>query len=138
MAFGLIDPSISRDKAVLPFQFCSALAGLLWLCHLTCVHPEPRLCCCCSVAKSCPTLCDPMDCSPLGTSVHGISQAKDPGVGFHFLLQGIFPTLGLNLRLLCWQADSLPLSHLGSPGTKVSQDIWQQATESHSSSFQQK
>ena len=28
------------------------------------------------VAQSCPTLCDPMDCSPLGSSVHGILQAK--------------------------------------------------------------
>ena len=26
------------------------------------------------VAKSCPTLCDPMDCSPPASSVHGISQ----------------------------------------------------------------
>ena len=25
-----------------------------------------------SVAQSCPTLCNPMDCSPLGSSVHGI------------------------------------------------------------------
>ena len=31
---------------------------------------------CCSVAKLCPTLCDPMDCSPPGSSVHGISQAR--------------------------------------------------------------
>ena len=39
-------------------------------------------------------------------------------MGCHFLLQGIFPTQGLNLHLLCllhWQADSLPLSHWGSP-----------------------
>jgi len=28
------------------------------------------------VAQSCPTLCDPMDCSPPGTSVNGIFQAK--------------------------------------------------------------
>ena len=28
------------------------------------------------VAQSCPTLSDPMDCSPPGSSVHGISQAK--------------------------------------------------------------
>ena len=28
------------------------------------------------VAKSCLTLCDPMDCSPLGSSVYGISQAS--------------------------------------------------------------
>ena len=29
-----------------------------------------------SVAQSCPTLCDPMDCSPPGSSVHGIFQAR--------------------------------------------------------------
>ena len=34
------------------------------------------LCCCCLVAKSCPTLCDLMDCSPPGSSVCGISQAR--------------------------------------------------------------
>ena len=28
------------------------------------------------VAQSCPTLCDPMDCSLPGSSIHGISQAK--------------------------------------------------------------
>ena len=28
------------------------------------------------VAQSCPTLCDPMDCSPPGSSIHGIFQAK--------------------------------------------------------------
>ena len=32
--------------------------------------------CACSVAQSCPTPCDPMDCSPPGFSVHGISQAR--------------------------------------------------------------
>ena len=36
-------------------------------------------------------------------------------MGSHFLLQGIFPTQGLNLGLLHWQADSLPLSRQGSP-----------------------
>ena len=30
----------------------------------------------CSVTQSCPTLCDPMDCNPPGSSVHGISQAR--------------------------------------------------------------
>ena len=30
----------------------------------------------CSAAKSCSTLCDPMDCSPPGSSVHGIFQAR--------------------------------------------------------------
>ena len=31
---------------------------------------------CCSVAQSCLTLCDPMECSPPGSSVHGIFQAR--------------------------------------------------------------
>ena len=31
---------------------------------------------CCSVIESCPTLCNPMDCSPPGSSVHRISQAR--------------------------------------------------------------
>ena len=29
-----------------------------------------------SVTQSCPTLCDPVDCSPPGSSVHGILQAR--------------------------------------------------------------
>ena len=28
------------------------------------------------VIQSCPTLCDPMDCSPPGSSIHGIFQAR--------------------------------------------------------------
>ena len=34
----------------------------------------------------------------------------------YFLLQGIFQTQGSNLHLMNWHMDSLPLSHLGSPG----------------------
>ena len=30
----------------------------------------------CVCARSCPTLCDPMDCSPRGSSLHGISQTR--------------------------------------------------------------
>ena len=29
------------------------------------------------VAQSCPTLSDPMDCSPRGSSVHGIFRARE-------------------------------------------------------------
>ena len=65
-------------------------------------------------------LCETSDCSPPASSVHGISQQKcwsrSPSPGdLHFLLQGIFPTQGLNPCLLRWQADSWPLSHLGKP-----------------------
>ena len=48
------------------------------------------------VTQLCLTLCDPMDYSPPGSSVHGDSPGKNTGVGCHALLQGIFPTQGLN------------------------------------------
>ena len=70
----------------------------------------------CCLFQPCPTLCDPMDCSPPGSSVHGDSPGKNTGVGCHALLQGIFPTQGSNPGLLCllhWQADSLPLAPSG-------------------------
>ena len=37
---------------------------------------EKDCCHCHLVAKLCLTLCDPMDCSPSGSSVHGILQAR--------------------------------------------------------------
>ena len=42
------------------------------------------------------SLYDPMDCS-------WDFPGRNTGVGCHFLLQGIFLTQGLNLRLLHWQ-----------------------------------
>ena len=39
------------------------------------------------VTRSCPTLCNTVDCSPRGSCVHGIPQVKNSGVGCHFLLQ---------------------------------------------------
>ena len=45
-----------------------------------------------------------MDCSPPGSSVHGILQGKSTGVGCRFLFQGFFPTQGSNLHHLHWQA----------------------------------
>ena len=35
-----------------------------------------RLCVCAKSLQSCPTLCDPMDCRPPGSSVYGILQAR--------------------------------------------------------------
>ena len=109
------------------------------------------------VAQSCPTLCDPMDYSPLGSSVRGVLQArvlewvaipfsrgssqlrdqtqfsytgrqilyrvsqclikpwnspgKNTGMGSHSLLQGIFPTRGLNPSLLHCRQILYHLSH---------------------------
>ena len=60
-------------------------------CHITLIcHITMFSCCCCSVAKSCPTLCDPMKCSMPGfpvlhyvlefaqTHVHWVCDAIEP------------------------------------------------------------
>ena len=59
------------------------------------------------VVKSCLTLCDPMDGSPPGSSVHGIFPGKNTGVHCHSLLQG------LNLHLLHCRQILYHLSHHG-------------------------
>ena len=67
----------------------------------------------------CPILCDPMDYSPPGSSVHGILHARTlEWTAMPFLLQGIFLTQGSNLSLLGlwhWQTGSLPLEPPGKP-----------------------
>ena len=50
--------------------------------------------CVCSVAQLCPTLCDPMDCSPPGSSVHGSSQ-QEHWSGLPFLPPGGPPDPGI-------------------------------------------
>ena len=65
------------------------------------------------VAQSCLTLCDPIDCSLPGSSVHGDSPGKNTGVGCHALLQGIFPTQGSNPGLLHCRWILHRLSHQG-------------------------
>ena len=69
----------------------SLLLVLLLLLLVANPGPEPRIVLR-LVTQTCPTLCDPVDCSPPGSSVHGDSPGKNTGVGCHALLQGIFPT----------------------------------------------
>ena len=78
------------------------------------------------------TLCYAMDCSPPGSSLHGDFLGKNTGVGCHALLQGIFLTQELNLpllRLLHWQAGSLPLAPPGKPKFSVMNHLLVQARE---------
>ena len=75
--------------------------------------------CCCLVTKLCLTLCDSMDCSPPGSSVHGILQGRIlewVAISFsrgssHMKTESTSPA---------WQVDSLPLSHQGSPNSYYS------------------
>ena len=68
----------------------------------------------CLVVQLCLTLCDSMDCSP-GSSVHGDSPGKNTEVGFHALLQGIFPTQGSNPVFQHCKQILYHLSHQGPP-----------------------
>ena len=66
---------------------------------------------CVLVTQSCPTLLNPWNYSRPGSPVQGDFPGKSPGVGCHSLLQGIFPTQGLNLGLLHCKQILYHLSH---------------------------
>ena len=69
------------------------------------------------VAKSCQTLCDPINCSLPGCSVHDF-PGKNTRVGCHLLLQGVFPDLphkGIKPMSPALQVDSLPTEPPGKP-----------------------
>ena len=66
------------------------------------------------VVQSCPTLCEPMDCSPPGSSVHGILQART----LEWLAissPGDLPNPGTEAGSPALQADSLPSEPPGKP-----------------------
>ena len=70
-------------------------------------------------SQSSPTLCDPVDCSPSGSSVHGDSPGENTGVGCHALLHGIVPSSHTwnphLLHPLHWYVGPLPLAPPGKP-----------------------
>ena len=68
----------------------------------------------CLVPQSTSTLCNHMDCSPLGSSVHGDSPGKNTEVGYDALLQGIFPIQGSSPGLPHCREILYHLRHQGS------------------------
>ena len=77
--------------------------------------------CVCVCAQSCPTLCDPVNCSPQGSSVHGILQARilewvvSPSPG-DLPGPGIEPA---SPEAPVLQADSLPAKPSGKPPISI-------------------
>ena len=96
---------------------CTPFIVIINIHSIPCVVHHILVACCavCLVTQSCPTVCDPVDCSLPGTSVHGDSPCKNTGEGCHALLQGIFPTQGLNPGLLHCRQILYRLSYQGSP-----------------------
>ena len=78
----------------------------------------------CMGTELCPTLCDPMDCSPPGSSVQGIFQARILGWVAISSSRGSSLTQGQNSCLLCllqWEEGFfffLPVKLLGKPYTQ--------------------
>ena len=75
------------------------------------------------VAQSCPTLSDPMDCSPPGSSAHGIFQARVLEWGAIALSKRIFLTQGSIPGLLHWQEDSYESEPPGKPLVKIAMGL---------------
>ena len=71
------------------------------------------------VTQLCPTLCDPMDCSPPGSSVHGILQARI----LEWTAIPSFPTQGANTGLQHCKQILYRLSHHGMTYTQVSVEL---------------
>ena len=91
-------PSIGTSPAVQWLGCCASTTGGMGLTpdqgtkvpHAACVL----------VTQSCLTLCDPMDPSLPGSSVHGLLQARILEYVASPFSKGIFPTQGWNLGLL--------------------------------------
>ena len=60
--------------------------------------------CCYLVVQLCPTLCDPMDCSLPGSSVHGISQAR--------ILEWVAISLDVSFPFISWYNELKPVGHI--------------------------
>ena len=71
------------------------------------------------IVQLCPTLCDPMNCRPPGSSIHGDSPGKNTGVGCHALLQRIFPNQRSNPGLPHYKQILYRLSHQEPKNTGV-------------------
>ena len=113
LGYLLLSPHLYTTTGLQP-----SLLPLLWYQFITpqlhqwCQHPAHYVCGY-LVAHLCPTLCDPMDCSPPGSSVHGDSPGKNTGVGCHALFLGIFPIQGSNPGLPHCRQILYHLSHRG-------------------------
>ena len=111
------DPTAQLDLHILqPWQLDLASQETLRQNHPAKSLPDfwPQETSCCLVTKSCPILCNPMDCSPPGSSVHGISQARIlEWVDISFSRRSSQPR-DQTRASPAWQVDSVPLSHLGS------------------------
>ena len=103
-----------KDFLMLSLAWQQEVLGVASVCVCVCVCVYTHMKVTALVTRLCLTLCDPMDCSPSGSSVHEILQARILEWVAISLLQRIFPTERLNLALPHCRQILYHLSHQGS------------------------
>ena len=86
-------------------------------------------------AQSCQSLCNTMDCSLPGASVHGISQTVILEWVAVSYSRGSSRTQGSNPHLLHWQADSFPIAPPGKPRTRCTMHLFKAEYNDETGSF---
>ena len=104
-------PEMAAHQAPLPWDSPGKNTGVG--CHflLQCMKMKSES----KVTQSCPTLSDPMDCSPPGSSIHGIFQARVLECGAI-----AFSVCQVRWSLLIYQRTTEP-----QPGSRPSAQLWQ-------------
>ena len=101
-SIGRIHENIQCDKSICMNSFYKASDEILTrnnsVSSFACMHTQPL--------QSCPTLRDPMDCSPPGSSVHGILQVREYWSGLPCPPPGYLPNPGIEPASLVLQVDS--------------------------------
>ena len=103
------------------FEKCTVIISILQMSkwHLETLSPRVNLC---SVALVASNSLWRHGLQPARLLCPWNSLGKNTREGCHVLLQGGLPNPGSNLYFLHWQADSLPLSHQGSPKGRINHD----------------
>ena len=79
--------------------YCDKVGGVIKLNNRMSYKSRGNFCCCCSVTKSCPTLCNPMDCSTPGSPVLQYLP-EFPQIHVHWVGDAIWPSHPLPPPLL--------------------------------------
>ena len=98
---------VTKSRTWLSNWTTTTVITLFLVFKVTSICTPPWLCVCANLLQSCQALCDPMDCSPPWSSVHGILQAR---VAMPSSRGSSWPRDWTCVSCcLHWQADSLPL-----------------------------